>query len=284
MKPKLELLVQNIRQSALLSYEVSAPAFELYWHFHPEYELTYIAAGKGKRLVGDSYESFSEGDLVLLGPNVPHSWVSEPTDNEVVAQCRAFVMQFPERLLAPLLLLPEFTALKILLSQSARGLQIQLPPHSLAAELPGRICSMAGAPALAHLLLLLDACAGANCRPLTSPHFQPLSGEQNEQRINVIFQYIQSGYAAGISIREAAQQVHLSESAFCKFFKRASGKTFSDYINTLRVNQACWLLMATDKPISAIAGDCGFENLSYFNRVFRKIKGLPPGRWRKTSK
>ena len=115
---------------------------------------------------------------------------------------------------------------------------------------------------------------------MTVSKFIPAKGGQNEKRINKVFQYVQKGFSGKPTLQEAAKSIHLSVSAFCKFFKRISGKTFSDYVNEIRIAHACTLLIETDKPVSVIANECGFENLAYFNRIFLRKKKMTPGKYR----
>ena len=119
MKAKLEHLLKKNQHQSFLCYEVNMPVFEFHWHYHPEYELTYIASGIGKRLVGDSYENYEEGDMVLLGPNISHTWVSDSikSNNSI-----AIVIQFTQEFIAPLLSYPEFNGMEKLLTNSKRGL------------------------------------------------------------------------------------------------------------------------------------------------------------------
>lgn len=275
MKVKIEHLALAASGASFKCYEVSAPAFEFYWHYHPEFELAHIVSGRGVRLVGDSQEPFSEGDLVLLGPNLPHTWVGE----RGTSHCRAQVLQFQPAAVEPLLALPEFLEVKNLLKKSEVGLYFPATDLKGVASLLDPIGVSSGAAAFAHLLLLLDWLARQSAVPLASA--RPLLGMQQEQRIRAVLSYVQEQFAFDISLREAARHAHLSESAFCKFFKRATGKTFSDYVNNVRLSHACSLLLGTDKPVAHIAVECGFENMAYFNRVFLKRRGVSPRLWRR---
>lgn len=111
-----------------------------------------------------------------------------------------------------------------------------------------------------------------------------MKGTENQQRINTIFQYVQQEFNETISLKKAASLIHLSESAFCKFFKRTSGKTFSDYTNEIRIAHACQLLIETDHPVSEVAFSSGFDSITYFNRVFLKKKGVRPMHYRRGMK
>mgnify|MGYP006375289949 FL=1 len=122
MRAKLQNLQQLHSGRSFICYELKIPRFEFFWHFHPEYELTYIIKGRGRRLVGDSVENFREGDLVLIGPQVPHSWVSDAKRKE---QCQAIVLQFPISFVDTLFRMPELEGMGSLFRQSSNGLQLR---------------------------------------------------------------------------------------------------------------------------------------------------------------
>lgn len=277
MKPRLEQLSLKRNSHSFLCYKIEFPSIDFFWHYHPEYELTFIAKGKGKRLVGDSYDEFSDGDLVLLGPQLPHTWVG---DGKRKDNYSAVVIQFSNEFIAPFLVLPEFSEIKKLLSKSHLGLYFPTSKNSKVIELIMTLPTLQGIEAISCLFTILQQISKAKFQPLASVFFQPLKRKENEIRVNKVFQYVQLHYKSQVSVRKAASLIHLSESAFCKFFKKTSGKTFSDYVNEIRVAHASGLLTETDKPIANIAFECGFESLTYFNRVFLKKKKMTPGKYR----
>ena len=278
MKAKLEQLPQKKENQSFLCYEVNAPSFEFLWHYHPEYELTYIIKGKGKRLVGDSYESFSEGDFVLLGPNLPHTWISDEKGKE---NCRAVVIQFTHAFLEQLFKFPEMSAFEKLFAKAARGLQFKISKNKNCISLLQQMVERHELSRFPLLLQLFELVLHKKTTLLASAKYKAMKGNENQQRINKVFLYVEKEFKERVSLKKAASIVHLSESAFCKFFKRASGKTFSDYTNEIRIAHACELLIETDKLIRDIAFECGFESVTYFNRVFLKKKKLRPVFYRK---
>ncbi|MBA4196764.1 MAG: hypothetical protein C0459_04345 [Chitinophaga sp.] len=279
MRPKFEQLNSKITNQSFLCYEVKVAAFEFLWHYHPEYELTYILEGKGKRLVGDSYENFKEGDWVLLPPMLPHTWVSEHT---ATMQSRAIVIQFSKQFIEHLFYFKELKDIEKFFEKADSGLQfLQGTVHASVVELLQAINLNNGLPCFTYLLQVLKFASTIPCRNISSIQYKPIKGKESQIRINTVFQYVQNEFRNNISISKAAKQIHLSQSAFCKFFKRTSGKTFSDYVNDIRIAHACYLLIETDKPINLIAVESGFESLTYFNRVFLKKKKLKPREYRK---
>jgi YesN/AraC family two-component response regulator len=269
MKALYEDIASKKGSESFLAYAFSVPAFEFKWHYHPEYELTLITKGNGKRLVGDSYESFQPGDLVLLGPDLPHTWSSEAIHKQQVS---AIVIQFSEGFMNSFVQLNEFTKVINLLAASSRGLFF---PHALTLYQSLELLpEMSGVEKVTSLLTILQKLTEQKCIKLSSEFFNPVKGEETENRINKVFRYIQKHAAENITLEQTARLIHLSRSAFSKFFKRATGKTFSDYVNDIRIGNACYLLTESDKAINEIAYETGFDSLTYFNRVFLKKKHI----------
>lgn len=259
-------------------YRVIVPSFELLWHYHPEYELTYILKGRGKRLVGDAYQRFEEGDFVFLPPLMPHTWISDkPGDGP----CSAIVIQFPEAFADQLLVFPELKGLEKLFSRVGRGLHITMPKNGEILPLLQEMPETSDVTRFTHLLQVLQKLMLRKSSPIASISYKPMKGNEKHHRIGKVFRYVQQSISEEISLGKAARLVHLSESAFCKFFKRASGRTFSDYVNEIRIGHACQLLLETDQSVRDIAIASGFESMTYFNRVFLRKKNLSPLQFRK---
>ncbi|HRH59911.1 MAG TPA: AraC family transcriptional regulator, partial [Chitinophagaceae bacterium] len=208
---------------------------------------------------------------------LPHTWFT----GKGRMKCHAVVMQFHANFMQLLQEFPELVSIKKLLDKSSAGIHFTINAKSSLPALIKEIQQAKGAEALSKFILLLDKLSAEKMRVLASQPFRHTKRNANEKRINKIFQYVQQKYSIQISIAEAAAVVHLSVSAFCKFFKRAYGKTFSDYVNEIRIANACRLLIDTDKPVARVAFDSGFESLSYFNRVFLKKKKMRPNNFRK---
>lgn len=277
MKASLEDISYRKGNQSFVAYHRITSHFDFNWHYHPEYELTLITKGRGKRLVGDNHENFETGDLVLIGPDLPHTWVS---DNKTNGKSTAVVIQFSEKFMDGFLQNMECAGVKKLLLRSGQGLHFQKRKTETVLEMIKQLPASEGVEKITGLLNILDHLTQKKHKILASPFFQPLKGKTNERRINTVCQHIQKHAAEKISIKKSAALIHLSESAFCKFFKRATGKTFSDYVNTIRIGNACHLLIESDKTISEIAFACGFESLTYFNRIFLKKKGVRPKEFR----
>jgi AraC-like DNA-binding protein/mannose-6-phosphate isomerase-like protein (cupin superfamily) len=275
MKPLFEDIGSRRGANSYVAYRYTTSAFPFLWHYHPEYELTLILEGSGKRMVGDSHEYFFPGDLVLLGPGLPHTWVSEMSS-------AAVVIQFSEIFVAPILQFPECDRIRQLLARASQGLAFPMSKSTLPTAIE-RLPAAKSVSRITALLEVLQGMAGPRVasRALASPNFQPAPGKKTEGRIGKVFQYIHRHSAETVSLGEMAALINLSESAFCKFFKRTTGKTFSDYLSETRIGHACHLLSESDDTISEIAYRSGFESLTYFNRVFLRKKGMRPREFRK---
>lgn len=277
MRAAFENIPLQKGEQAFHVFRLAVPAFEFNWHYHPEYELTLIKSGTGKRMVGDSYAAFDSGDLVLTGSGLPHTWASEKKNNKK-AVATAVVIQFSANLFEPLLHFAEFKAIKKMMLQSNRGLAFSDDNEAVA--LIDSLPELNGALRMATLIHILEKLSAQKPEYLSSVEFVGMKGEANEKRINKICAYIQHHFNKPLQLEKVAAYIHLSPSAFCKFMKRASGKTFSDYVNDVRIAHACKLLTETDKPVRTIAFSCGFESLTYFNRVFLKKKHITPNMFR----
>lgn len=277
MKAELEKIVPGEGKPVLVAYRMKLPYLEFYWHHHPEYELTYKINISGKRIVGDSYEQFKPGDLVLIGPDLPHTWVTDKK-NKSNASCDFVVIQFSNSLLNSFSGLGDFDSINRLLQNCKNGLAFKnsTPFKEAILSLPTKN----GIEKITTFLSLLGQLAKQKGRKLASAEYDSSQAKNQEYRINKVCSYLEQNFSKPISINDAAAIVNISPSAFCKFFKRATGKTFSDYLNDIRIGYACYQLIETDKLISTIARNAGFESLTYFNRVFIRKKNTTPRQFR----
>jgi len=275
MKAVLEDIKLQQGTSSFYAYQFQVPFFEFKWHYHPEYELTYIVKGNGYRIVGNTYENYTEGDLVLLGPNLPHTWTGKAVESEPF---EAIVIQFSKEFITAFLGFDEAYSIKKLLENSARGIAFEATQDLVQAI--KTLIEKEGMDRILQLISALNQLAQSNYTLITPNTFHTIASKKSELRINEVCLFIQNNFNSNITLKQVASQIYLTESNFCKFFKKATGKTFSDYLNEIRINEASRLLLQTDKTISQISFECGFETLSYFNRVFLKKKNQTPSFFR----
>jgi AraC-like DNA-binding protein len=278
MKPLLEDIGKIRGKHSFIAFEINQNKLDFFWHYHPEFELTYIIKGKGRRLIGDSHEYFESGDLVLIGPGLPHTWV---TDGGIKERCEAIVIQFSVDFIERFAGLVEMSSINKLLASASHGISITKNKSATSKELIKRLPSKNHIEKITDLLKILDELSRMKITALASSFYQPLKGSNNEKRINKVCQYIQKHATEKLTIQKAAELIHLTPGAFCKFFKRATGKTFSDYVNDIRISNVCNDLLATDKQVAEIAYSNGFETITYFNRIFLKKTNTIPSNYRK---
>lgn len=275
MKAVLEDIKLQQGTSSFYAYQFQVPFFEFKWHYHPEYELTYIVKGNGYRIVGNTYENYTEGDLVLLGPNLPHTWTGKAVENE---SFEAIVIQFSKEFITAFLGFDEAHFIKNLLENSARGIAFEATQDLVQAI--KTLIEKEGIDRILQLISALNQLAQSNYTLITPNTFHTIASKKSELRINEVCLFIQNNFNSNITLKQVASQIYLTESNFCKFFKKATGKTYSDYLNEIRINEAARLLLQTDKTISQISFECGFETMSYFNRVFLKKRSQTPSVFR----
>lgn len=267
--------------ASLAVREFKVSAFHYPWHQHPEIELTWILKGSGLRYVGDSVEPFHAGDFCLLGPNLPHTWLS--SEGARGTKARSLVVQFdPARWGKELLQLPEFAKIAGLFDRAARGLWFdRATAGRMRRKMFGRLPPLRQFTAL--LEILEELAADPNPRPLALAPWGRGRRTSSDSRLRAVFAYLSENSGGSVSQAEAARMVRLSPAAFSRFFRRSVGKTFQTYLTDLRLSEACRQLLESNRTISEIAFAAGFGNLSNFNRSFRIARGMPPGEFRRQS-
>lgn len=280
MKPVLEQIASKKGQHSFIAFTITQSRFDFFWHYHPEYELTLIIKGRGRRLVGDSHEQFESGDLVLLGPDLPHTWISNEKHK---GKEMAVVIQFSSNFIERFTELAELTSINKLLTLAKQGISFKGEITAEFVEQMKQLPKKSGVERVIGILYIFQELSKMKLSVLASEYYQPLKGKENEKRINKVCQYVQKHAVEALDIHKAATLIHLSPSAFCKFFKRMTGTTFSDYVNDIRIANVCNQLITTDMPVAEIAYGNGYETLTYFNRIFLKKKGMTPRQYRKNN-
>lgn len=283
MKPILEKISFEL-PTALRTLKYRQRCFNMPWHFHPEYELTLITEGYGKRFIGDHVEPFAAGDLVFIGSGVPHVWINDSKFHEpdTTLNVGALVVQFSAALLnTEMLSMHEFTNIRRLLQKSARGIKILLPARDEVANRLEAMHNTQGIRRFSILMETLDYIEHKNNYHLLSAtaNSYPSTPDTNE-KLQRVTRYLVNNYHRPLSLEEIAKEANMNVSAFCRFFKTHTRKTFSQYLNDLRVGYACKLLQDENLSISQICYECGFNNLSYFNRQFKRVTRQTPREYR----
>ena len=249
-----------------------------YWHFHPEYEIVYVEAANGVRHVGDHISRYEGSDLVFIGPNIPHL----NFDYGVRTECGQVVIQMKEDFLGKEFFnIPELNNISALFEKARKGLCFHGEVKRMVGERLKKISGMDHFEQLMELLHILKLMA--NTAELTVLDSRPLSNHfvgKEQARMNIIYRYIEECYRHPVDINHVAALTHLTTAAFCRYFKKITRVTFTDFLNQYRINQAKKLLLH-DKNVTEACYESGFENLSYFNKTFKKLAGENPSAFRR---
>lgn len=279
--PDLELV--DVRQDESFTvWSHGYPYRTVRWHFHPEYEIQLITATSGKYFVGDFIGSFEPGNLVLLGPNLPHNWVSELAEQETVAE-RGLIIQFSAEFIGNgMRAFPELKSLQNLLSEAQGGQLFSAATAQLVAPVFRELLNARGFRRIQLFLSLLDLLVNdGERRPLASPGYMPDALAYMSSTFNHVLAYIGENLATDLHEATLAELCKQSVSTFSRSFRKHTGMSFVQYVNRLRINVACELLMDGDASVTDICFQVGFNNVSNFNRQFLEQKGVSPSRFRK---
>lgn len=279
MKTEFEVVRPDEGSSfRVLHTKVSAEKFRWEYHYHPEYELVCVLGGTGRRHVGTHVSYYQDGDLVLMGPNLPHAGFG----NDVVGEHEEIVLQIAKDFFdSSFLQKPEMRAIRRLFEHSQEGICFSGQTKALIKTQLQSLLSLPTFERFIELLRILHQLA-------TTPEYTFLKANgvaldfshKDEQRLNRIFEYIEQHYQEDISLQAVAEVANLTVSSFCTYFKKMMNMTFSHFVNQYRINHACKLL-SSNKSIMDICYLCGFQNVSYFNRTFKAHKKQSPLQYRK---
>lgn len=263
--------------------EHGAPNPLIRWHYHDVYELHFIIKSSGKVFVGDYIGEFSPGNLVLTGPRLPHNWISTDVPEEGIP-VRDMAIQFDH---APLELaakyIPEMREIMPLLERAKYGIEFFNISEQVEQDFY-RIRDTKDVNRFANFLILLGKLAkNTTYRLLSSAQMQSFDDDTSLAQINTVFTYITENYSDSISADMLSAKLGMSPTKFSRFFRKATGNSFTDFVNRIRINKACQLLMNTDKYVTNICYDVGFNNVANFNRRFLEIKGITPKEFRSQS-
>lgn len=260
------------------------PYFHIPWHYHAELELTYIIQGRGTRFVGDSIQPYTEGDLVLVGRDLPHFWNSDKEYYEETGiQTEAIVLQFTEDFAgAQFLQCPETKRLTGLYERARRGIRITGTLRALVISRLQQLLELSGFDQMVALLSLLGLFGSEMSTEetlLASPGYHLDIGNSGDKRIERVFAYVMNHFQEDISLADVAMLINMSPSAFCRYFKTCTRKSFVRFLNEVRVGYACKLLMERRSSITEIGFSSGFNNLSNFHLQFKALTNLTPSQY-----
>ncbi|WP_020530078.1 AraC family transcriptional regulator [Flexithrix dorotheae] len=284
MKPLLEKLTLEPKNSFVLLRD-KLPYYPTPWHYHPEYELVLVVKSSGKRIVGDNIENFNDGDLVFMGPNLPHVYDNDPEyyEGREDLEAEAIVIHFKEDFLGKgFFSIPEMHKVSRFFEKSKYGIKITGQTRTNVAQAMEDLFIYEEQTRIIKLLQILEELSlSQEYQLLASPGFVKNYSNSGSERLTNVYEYIMKNFASDIQLDEIAEKANMSPNAFCRFFKARTRKTFSTFLNEIRVGNACKLLIEDKLHISQICYESGFNNLSNFNRQFKKITGKSPLAYKK---
>lgn len=283
MKPQLLKVTNNLVHSFSVRRD-TVPYINNHWHYHPEVELIYFKKGTGTQFIGDSIKRFQPGDIVLVGSYLPHYWRFDDIyfDDNIKASADVNVIHFNESFWGEHFLnLPEIKPIKTVLDQSKRGIQITGQARQSIAEL---FNSLLNAEGPSKIILLIEALTAiSHCKPeqLSSIVFQHNMEDLDKDRINAIYEYSLNNFKNTIKLEEIAEVANISPNSFCRFFKSRTRKTYTEFINEIRIGNACKLLIENKINVKQVCYESGFNNFTSFHKFFKQITGKSPLHYQK---
>lgn len=279
MKPFFQKLAPEPKQSIIFLDE-EIPHFTVPWHFHPEIEILLVIKSIGNCYIGDDISRFNEGDISIIGENIPHWWKSDPVylEKKNILNTKAHVIQFRKEIFdSNFIDIPEMEQIKNLLDRSKRGLQFTGKTRISLGKRTKKIFRLTGLERVTELILLLDEMANSNeYRYHSSPGYSKIINTYDFYRFNKIHEYIIHNFDKTIKLEEVASKVSMSPTAFCRYFKKHTGKTFVAFLTEFKIGHACKLIAEEKMSVSRACFESGFNNLSHFNVQFKKIVKLTP--------
>ncbi|GAA4433230.1 AraC family transcriptional regulator [Ravibacter arvi] len=285
MKPILEHLPRSKEQSFVVcDFEYSY--YPTPWHYHPEYEIVLVTESSGKRIIGDRVSDFQRGDLVLIGPDLPHVYRNDDAyyDPLSTLRARSVVVHFLEDSFGVgMLALPEMAAIRSLLKRSRFGLEFSGEANRTISKAMIEIIKLSGFERWMKLIYILDTMASADTGEVRRISTAGMAEhhETDEERLQNVLAYLNAHFREEVDLVTVADLAHMTPSAFSRYFKHRTRKTFSEYLLELRTSHAAHLLIRTEQGVGEICYASGFNNLSNFNRHFKAYYQMPPRQFRK---
>lgn len=284
MKPLYQDLPFPI-DSHIHYYIEDLPHFIVPWHYHPAIEIMYITRGIGTRFVGDCIEQYEEGDVCMIGPNLPHEWRNDDAyfDKESGLRATCICLFFKREIFDPnFIRLPEMNNIRDLIERSRRGLKFTGKSKLEITRFIRSLVNDVGVRKVTNLLTLLELMAtSTEYELLASVGFTNSVNSEDFERFNKVYKFLVKNFATSIRLEEVSTLVGLTPTAFCRYFKERTKKTFVEYLNEMRIGYSKKLLLENKMKISTISGEVGFPNLSNFISQFKKVTGMSPSQFQK---
>ena len=282
-KPTLEKITPNFGSSLLVKkHEEFLKTIVPFWHFHPEIELVYVNKGKGKRHIGNHISYFNNSQLVLIGSNLPHvGYIDRLTTNgsETLIQFK------PDFLGSEFFKIPEMIAVEALFERAKKGIRFNIEIKQRIGAKIEALVALDGVPRITSFLEILNDLATTDDYTLLNANgFAFETIPQDTNKIEVIYNHINEHFREHISLDEISSLVSMTVPAFCRYFKKSTGKTFTKLVNEYRVVHATKLLAESNSTITDVSFECGFNNFSHFNKLFKNFTGKSASKYRSEMK
>ncbi len=276
--------VKSLLKNSIYTKEIRSDQISDEFHFHNAYEIALIIEGHGRRIVGDNVNSFSNGDLIMLGPNIAHASYSDKKYHiiESSSKVHAIVVYFqPDWITEHHMDSAGFAPLKMLLNQLKRGIKIEGKAHDVVRSHLLKLHNADGLKTFITLFqILYEVSKSKEFSFLASTRYSNTYNENDIKRINDVYKFVMENFTEVISLDDIAAIANMTPSSFCKYFKNKTNKTFTHFVNEIRINYACELLINRNLDICQISIQCGFNNFTSFNKNFKSFTKTTPSEFR----
>ena len=282
-KPTLKKLSPSFGSSILVKQHIDkVDKNDAYWHFHPELELIYINKGQGKTHIGNHLSYFNNSQLILIGSDLPHNGFTD----RLTANGTETTIQFRSNFLGnDFLSVPEMANVVALFERAKKGIRFKIEAKKKIGPKIEKLLDHSGMKRVIKFLEILNYLAKTDDYMLLNADGFAFEAEpQDSAKINIIFKHVNKNFQNHISLDEIADKVSMTVPAFCRYFKKATGKTFTQLVNEYRVVHATKLLNESQMSIADVCFECGFNNFSHFNKQFNEITGKSASNYRKEIK
>lgn len=284
MKPSL-FDVQSLLKNSIHVKEIRERSLSDQLHYHNAYEISLILMGNGRRIVGDSVDRFTDGDLTVMPPYMPHATYTEPKHHIINndQSIHAIVVYFmPDWFNENHYNTVDFAPFRNLFEQLKKGIKVQYHNYD---KIVGLLLQMSRTESgldniLTLLQVLRELSSVEDFTHLASPFYSFSNKDENIEKINKIYKYVMENFTNKISLDEVAEIAFMTPPAFCKYFRHKTNKTFTNFVNEIRIGYACELLINSNDDISNIAFLSGFNNFTSFNKNFKKFTKVTPSEYR----
>lgn len=278
MKAQFQKVITDANDSFLTAIveREKRPVLKGAWHYHPEIEITLTLKGRGKRFVGNDISNYKEGDLVILGKNLPHCWLTRQHSKQIV-------ILMPESFYSGSFIKhPEMKEIDLLFNKSTKGLSFHGETNEKATKKIHRLFGLKGYSKLMALLDLLHYLSSSeNYKLLTPIEYNPELNLLKSERIQKFYSYVLNNYLNDITLEDVSDQLNMTKTSLCRFLKDNTQKSYTTILNEIKISHACKKLIETDKQILEICYESGYNDITNFNRRFKEIMHIKPREYRK---